>query len=688
VTYLGDPVRIGRLEARNRLVFGPHETNLGRGRSISERHVAYYRARARGGAGMIVLEEASVDGTDWPYERSPLAEVAVRGWAETAQACQEEGALVLAALGHSGGQGSSAYHQRVLLAPSGLADVESREMPKAMEDEEIELLVAAFGRAASSAVSAGCDGVEINAGQHSILRQFCSGLTNRRQDSFGQDRTLLARRVLAEVRSCVSRARRDAVVGLRLSCDELAPWAGIVPESAGGLAASLVSEGVNYICVVRGSAYGTWATRPDGHVEPGFNRLAAAVVRAALPEDVALVAQGSIVDVSLAGELVATGEADLVEMTRAQIADPALGRKLLRGELRRIRPCVLCNQNCRVRDVRNPIVSCIGEPSSGHEACGDRPQRPGAAGEASLSRPVRPPGRNGSVSPPKGGRDFPPGRALDVLVIGGGPAGLECARAAARAGHRVVVFERSEHFGGMVRVAARSPGRERLVLLTDWLESECRLAGVGLVAGHEVTLEEVDSHDGPVVHCSGSRPGRRTFDVAQGAAVATAAEVLAAERLAAEPPPSPVVVFDPVGGPIAVGVSELLISHGAEVTIVTPDHVVGERLALSGDLVPANARLLGRGAQLLRRSAVTHVAAGAVTVQHLYSGEVSTLPAALVVDAGFRLPEDGLWRAAGAGSPRAGDAVAPRTVYEAVLEGRRVADSLGTAGTPETGDDA
>ena len=228
----------------------------------------------------------------------------------------------------------------------------------------------------------------------------------------------------------------------------------------------------------------------------------------------------------------------------------------------------------------------------------------------------------------------------------------------------------------MVRVAARAPGRERLELLVDWLESECREAGVRVLTSHEVTLEEIDGHAGPVVYCTGSRPGRRTFEVAHGVAVAAAAEVLAAERRIAEPPPSPVVVWDPIGGPIGVGVAELLATHGAAVTLVTPDHVPGEQLARSGDLAPSNVRLQQRGVELVRRSVLREVGQAGATVEDRFSGERRLIEASLCVDAGFLLPEDTLWRASGARLPRAGDAVAPRTIHEAILEGRRVALAL------------
>ena len=129
VAGLADPLIIAGCRAPSRVVFGPHVTNLGRGRALSERHVAYYGARAEGGAGVIVVETASVHPSDWPYERAPLAAACGPGWRAIGEACQPSGALVLGGLGHRGGQGSSAYSQSVLWAPSPVGDVLNREMP-------------------------------------------------------------------------------------------------------------------------------------------------------------------------------------------------------------------------------------------------------------------------------------------------------------------------------------------------------------------------------------------------------------------------------------------------------------------------------------------------------------------------------------------------------------------------------
>ena len=158
--------------------------------------------------------------SDWPYERAPLAAAAAGGWQQIAAACQPHGTLVLAGLGHTGLQGSSAYSQTALWGPSGVPDPVTREVPMEMGDPEIAALTAGFAAAAGLAVAAGADGVEIDAGARSLLRQFHSGLTNHRADGYGRDRLRLTREVLAAVRDAIGPRH---ILGLRLSCDELAP---------------------------------------------------------------------------------------------------------------------------------------------------------------------------------------------------------------------------------------------------------------------------------------------------------------------------------------------------------------------------------------------------------------------------------------------------------------------------------
>lgn len=623
-----DPLPLGRSAAPNRVLFGPHVTNLGDdGRRFTDRHVAYYAARASGGCGIIVTEGASVHGSDWPYERAPLAERCSDGWACIVQACRPHGSLVLASLDHAGGQGSSAYSQAPLWAPSRQPEVNSREVPKWMEADDIAAVVAGFGAAAKLAVEAGCDGVEINAGQHSLVRQFLSGLTNHRGDEWGQDRLLLARQVIEAVRAAVG----DGIVGLRLSCDELAPWAGITPEMAVGIAAELAVLGLDHLVVVRGSIFSAEKTRPDAHEPTGFNvelcRQVRAAVHAASP-GTAVFLQGSVVEWGQAEWAIGDGVCDGVEMTRAQIADPALVARLRAGEGERIRPCIRCNQTCQVRDARNPIVTCVGEPTSGHETEDD---------------------------------DWytSTGTAKSVTVVGGGVAGLETARVAAMRGHHVRVLEASDRLGGVAAVTG--PGAP----LVDWLVAECARLGVEVELGRMVDdTERRPGIDEIVVQATGGRPGLREYEIAVGAVVL---DVLAVRRGEVElPAEGTVALFDPIGGPIAVALAEEL---GERAVLLTQDQIAGNELSRTGDLAPANVRLAQRGVRVEKRTVLRGVRAGAVDVQDRFSGELRSIDCAALVDCGFRLPTEPLPFA----RVQAGDCVAPRTILEAVLEGRRAA---------------
>lgn len=617
------PITVGRSKVANRLMFGPHVTNLGDlDRSFTDRHVAYYQRRAAGGCGIIVTEGASVHASDWPYERAPLATQSSDGWAAIAAACHRHGTLVIASLDHAGGQGSSAYSQRELWAPSRVPEVATREVPKWMEPHDIAAVIDGFAVATRAAVEAGCDGVEINAGQHSIVRQFLSGLTNHRGDEWGADRLLFARRIIEVVRA----AAGDAIVALRLSADELAPWAGITPDMAPGIAAELCAAGaVDLLTVVRGSIFSIEKTRPDFHEPAGHNIDVCRAIRDAVPRHTLVALQGSIVDPAQAEWALTDGVADLVEMTRAQIADPDLVSKLAAGEMHQVRPCIRCNQTCQVRDARSPVVTCVGEPSSGHEHSDPDWYMP-------ASHPRR------------------------VTIVGGGVAGLEAARVAARRGHTVHLIEQSDALGGTAAVAG--PGAP----LVDWLVGECERAGV------EVSLRTTSHGDhgsDAVIECTGSVPGVRSFHIDPDAVVLDVLDV----RRGASLPDGRVALFDPIGGPIAVALAEELADRAI---LITQDQIAGNELSRTGDLAPANSRLAQRGVQIERRSILRSVHSDHIELEDRFSGERRTVLCSALVDCGFRLPAPPLV----ATNTRAGDAVAPRTILEAILEARRAAASL------------
>jgi 2,4-dienoyl-CoA reductase (NADPH2) len=495
-----------------------------------------------------------------------------------------------------------------------------------MEADDIAAVIDGFGDAARVAVSSGCDGVEINAGQHSLVRQFMSGLTNHRGDEYA-DRMLFARRVIETVRNATG---PTAIVGLRLSCDELAPWAGITPEMAPGIAAELAAAGLDYVVVVRGSIFSVEKTRPDFHEPTGFNIDVCRAVRAAVPATTAVFLQGSIVDIGQAEWAITDGVCDGVEMTRAQIADPDLGSKVSADAIDTIRPCIRCNQTCQVRDARNPIVTCVGEPTSGHES-----------------------------SDPDWYARVPHSRR--VLIVGGGVAGLEAARVAATRGHLVTIREANERVGGLASVAG--PG----AALVDWLVARNGELGVSIDTSNRDT--DRTGFD-VVIQATGSRRGTPDHTIDSDVDVIDIADVR--RGLRDIPNEGSIVILDPIGGPIGVALAEEL---GARATLVTPDNIAGNELSRTGDLAPANVRLAQRGVEIRRRSVVRSISRRGdgfvVRVQDRFSGVVTELEAVAVVDAGFRLPTDPI-----DGAVPVGDCVAPRTILEAVLEGRRAAADI------------
>ena len=644
-TGLFAPLPLGGKTASNRLVFAAHQTNFATHNRFTERHVAYYETRAAGGAGTIVLEGSVVHPSDWPYEYAIFGYEAavVDGYRQVADALHRHGTLVLAHLTHSGMQGSSHYSQLPLWAPSPVPEVNSRELPQVMDAGDIAAVIEGFQQAARYARDGGLDGVELNAGQDSLIRQFLSPLTNQRNDDYGgslDNRLRFARQVIKSVREELG---RGAVVGLRLSGDEHAPWAGIKPEDAVEIARCLASDGlIDFISVTSGSIYTSHLTRPGLYQPPGFAVPLAAGIKAAVALPV--FAQGSIVDPEMAAALLADGKADAVEMTRALIADPDLPRKWRESHADDIRPCLLANQDNLIGLVQNPRLSCANNPAAGYE-------------------------REAEFAPLKRART--PHR---VLVVGGGPAGLEAARVAALRGHRVTLYEREPRLGGAVRLAAAAPGRERLALAVDWLERQVRKLEVEIHTGVEMTAEQV-GQEAPdaVIVAVGGMPGQQTgVRFHPNAPVINPRQVMRGEVPAT---PGRAVILDTLGDPVGMAVAEWLAERGWQIEVVTSDMFVGQRLTASLELTAWNQRAAARGIvfrpQFDTLEVTEHSVIGA---DHFDSREIRLDEIGLVVDVSPERPDEALYfalKASGLWVFRAGDCVAPRYLSHAILEGYR-----------------
>ena len=632
------PLRDG-VRAPNRIVFAAHVTNLAADGLPSERMCAYYARRARGGAGIVVLEEAFVHPSSHPYDRALRGDdpAIAPAYRRVADAVRAAGALAIAQLGHAGMQGTGHVRKRALWAPSAVPNPATLELPKVMEPEDVAAVVEGFALAARHAVAGGLDGVEVNAGQHSLVRQFLSGLTNQRDDAYGGDperRLRFAREVIAAVRREAGRG----VVGLRLCCDELAPWAGIRPEDAPELAAALV-DGVDYVSVVAGSIFSVEETRPGLHRPPGHLLGLCASVRERL--GVPVFASGSLVDPDQAAAAVVTGQADACEMTRALIADPDLPRRLAEQRPDAVRPCIRCNQDCAVRSPANVAVSCIHNPEAGHEA-----DFPAVVATAAARR---------------------------VVVVGGGPAGLEAALTAACRGHRVTLLERGDALGGTPLAVAGAGQRLPFGQVSAWRTARLAERDAEVRLGVEATPALV-AELGPdaVIVATGARPRPPEGLAGDVEHVVSPREALGG-RL---PGFGRVVVLDRQGGYPAIDAARVAVAAGRAVTIVSEDPFVSSQLGATGELSPWYREAAALGIDLRPMTVVTEITPETVRLRHRFGPATDEVAATCVVLADHELADDALYHALTAALPgvevrRVGDCVAPRRVLHAVLEGGR-----------------
>ncbi len=508
-------------------------TNLGEGARVGDRLIAHYRRVARGGAGTIVTEALRVH----PSQQGRVGDApifdpaSVPGFRRLAEAVHAEGAVIVAQLNH-GGRQHLGRQATTLWAPSAVACPYSGGVPHAMTAAEVREVIEGFLRSAAHARDAGMDGVEVHGAQGHLVQEFISAFSNRRTDEYGgsfENRLRFPREILRGLRE---RLGPRFLLGYRLGVEEFTPG-GITLEDSARIARSFADEGlVDYLSLSQGNFNSIEQHLPDRHFPPATFVEAHARVKAAVP-GIPVVTCGRIETPVQAEEVLAAGKADLIGLCRALIVDPDWPAKAAAGRADEIRYCIVCNQ-CWAWVTDGRPLGCVCNPEAGREL---------ELGELT-----------------------PAAVARRVVVVGGGPAGLEAARVAAARGHHVTVLEQSDAVGGKVRIAEEVPHHAELGRVVDFLRGQVERLGVTVRLNTEAGVDTVLAERPDVVLlATGATPVVPDVPGDDSVPVSTSAAAVLVGML----PGEHVVVMDEDGYYWAAAVAETVALQDKKLVLVT-----------------------------------------------------------------------------------------------------------------------
>jgi 2,4-dienoyl-CoA reductase-like NADH-dependent reductase (Old Yellow Enzyme family) len=656
--HVFEPLTIRHRTLTSRISFGAHTANMAEGGLPGERHLAYYRERALGGAGMIVVEPL-------PVHRTAILtrgnfrndDGIVPHFRRVVDACREANPdiVMIQQLYHVGQHGDADNSFLPNWSPSGLPSYHDADGSHAMDASEIESVVEGFIGTAQRAQAAGFDGVELFGAYHGLIEQFWTPWSNRRTDAWGgsfEARMRFSSTILEGIRQACG---ENFIVGLAVSLDE-ASEPTLTIDGLGDVVAWHDERGlVDYVSGGTGSYFDFFPIIPVSLFEANLGVPVAAALKRRVRRAV-VQAESHIGTPENAERVLAAGDADMVSIVRGQIADPHLVAKARADRADEVRPCISCNQLCWGRRSRDYWISCLVNPSAGREFewGGDRP--------------------------------IPADTTRTVLIVGGGPAGLEAARVAAERGHRVTLLERESQLGGQFLLAGRQPSRDRIGRLLRWYADRLDALGVDVRLGVDATVDDVAAAGVEVVIvATGSRPPLTGFqralpmvDRLPGTVRDDAVSVQAVLAGTADVR-GRVLILDDVHDWRGLGTALFLLEAGHDVVIATAAPVVGGGLQHSAADGPLRAHVASLAGVLRPSTIILDWDGSAATVRSTLTGTTDRIAADTLVIAETAVAEttilDGL-RSRGIAFEAIGDCVAPRRASLAFYEGRELAQRL------------
>lgn len=644
--HLFAPLQIRGKRLKNRIMSSGHDTSMPTDNLVNDQLIAYHRARAEGGVGLIVLQVAGVHDSARYTSHVLMAtdDACIDGYRRLAETCHAHGTLVLSQIFHPGREimESADGLLAVAYAPSAVPNERFRVMPRALDQEMIDEIIQGYADAARRLHQAGLDGVELVASHGYLPAQFINPRVNRRTDGYNgelEQRLRFIREVLGAMRASTD---AEFIIGLRISADERDPEGLTEDESLA--AVQLLQGQLDYVHIVAGTSAslgGAVHIVPPMAVEAAYLAREAGTFKAGL--SIPLFVTGRINQPQEAEAIIAKGQADVCGMTRALICDPQMPNKSERGHSDDVRACIACNQACIGHFHKGLPISCIQHPETGRELLYGQPK--------------------------------PSARSKRILVVGGGPAGMKAAAVAAQRGHRVTLYEASAQLGGQIQLAQLLPRRSEFGGASTNLQREMQLAGVEVVRNTRVdrALIERENPD-HVIIATGAQPYWPNFERGGELQVVDAWQVLRDEVQLGRS----VVVADWRCDWIGPGIAERLVRAGHQVQLAVNgthcgeslplyvrDQMAGELHKLAIPIIPY-ARLYGCDDST-------------VYLQHTASGEPMLLENvdSLVLCQGHQSVDDLGQQLKGlVPFQRIGDCLAPRTVEEAIHEGLKVAWAL------------